>query len=118
MFDTTINPQKALGNDAYESNKAFLYFFKWAEIPDQVSLNGVCWGSQGGRTPKPMKHSGYNVCQVLAAVMISEKSNCTSGNSCWRMRCKSSIRIVNKLFLLLVLLAKMTIAVTISHASA
>lgn len=66
-------------NDACESNKAFLYFFKWTEIPDQVSLNGVCWGSQGGKTAKQMKHSSY-VYQVLAAVTNPEKPYCTFKN--------------------------------------
>jgi len=43
----------------------------------QVSLNGVCWGPQGGKTPRPM-HSGYKVSQVLAAEANLENPYCTS----------------------------------------
>lgn len=55
-------------------------FFKWVEnmpIAGQVSLNGVCWGPQGGKTPRPMC-SGYKVSQVLVAVADPENPYCTS----------------------------------------
>lgn len=47
-------------------------------IAGQVSLNGVCWGPQGGKTPRPMC-SGYKVSQVLlVAVADPENPYCTS----------------------------------------